>query len=72
MRLYGEGNYAISAVKDIKVTEDFLKLDEIVKNCQNYRKFEECETNKYLDIVEKKCKCIPYKLRDFTKNQVDF
>ena len=44
MRLYGEGSYAISAVKAMSVTEEYLGLDEEVRNCQMKEDFENCTT----------------------------
>ena len=63
MRLYGEGSYAISAVKAMSVTEEYLGLDEDVRNCQMKEDFENCTTRQYLNAVLKLCNCVPYPLR---------
>ena len=63
MRLYGEGSYAISAVKAMSVTEEYLGLDEDVRNCQIKEDFENCTTRQYLNAVQKLCNCVPYPLR---------
>ena len=61
----------MDVVKEVKVTEEYLELDEDTRNCQNRETFEECTTKQYLSAVEKKCKCIPYCLKHFAdKNQV--
>ena len=68
---YGNGTFAMDVVKEVKVTEEYLKLDEDTRNCQNTETFEECTTKQYLSAVEKKCKCIPNCLKKFAdKNQV--
>ena len=69
--LYGDGNFAISDVKEVKVTEEFLGLDDSTKNCQNREPYENCTTRHYLETVQLKCNCVPYALKDFSKaNQV--
>ena len=68
LELSGEGTYAITAVKEIKVTEDFLGQDEKTKKCQDKVSFEDCITEQYLDKLVELCKCVPYRLRNFTKN----
>ena len=58
----------MDVVKEVKVTEDYLELDEYTRNCQNTETFEECTTKQYLNAVEKKCKCLPYGLIHFANN----
>ena len=71
LKLNGEGTYALSAVKEIKVTDDFLSLDMATRKCQEKESFEDCITMQYLRRVEQECNCIPYRLKNFTmKNQV--
>ena len=62
IKLRSEGSYSISAVKEIKVTDAYLGLQEDVKKCQNVEPFENCTTRKYIDMVQKECKCVPYEL----------
>ena len=69
--LHGEGSYAMSAVKDIRVTEEFLGLDEDSKECRSGETFKECTTREYLHTVNTNCKCVPYGLKHLSsKNQV--
>ena len=35
IRHYGEGNYEISMVKEIIATEEYLGLDEKIRQCHN-------------------------------------
>ena len=52
----------------MKVTNDYLGLDEDVRKCQNIEPFENCTTRQYLDSVLEQCKCVPFALRDFSKS----
>ena len=71
LRLLGEGSYALSSVKQISVTEDYLKLSDDTRKCQNIESFEQCVTKHNLATISKTCKCIPYWLRNFTNDEVD-
>ena len=64
--VHGEGSYAISAVKEMKVTKDFLKLDENDRKCQNKESHTECTSKQYLDSVMRQCNCTPFALKNFT------
>ena len=72
LSLFGEGNYALSVVKEIDGTEAFLKLDEKTKLCQNIETFEDCQTQILLKNGLKKCKCTPFMLRNYSTTQVHF
>ena len=64
--MFGEGNYALTAVQVIDTTEAFLNLDEEIKDCQNLLTYRECRANEYIKMGEEKCSCIPYELRVFS------
>ena len=66
LELSGEGTYAITDVKEIEVTKDFLGQDDKTKKCQDKVSLEDCITRQYLDKLMKVCKCVPYGLRNFT------
>ena len=69
--MLGEGTYAMTLVKEVKATEDYLGLSENTRKCQHKESFQECTSRQYMDAVEKKCNCVPYRLRDFAVvNQV--
>ena len=71
MILSGEGNYALSVIKEVEVTDDFLGLQLPTRKCQNDEKYEDCTTRKYLTKLENECHCVPYRLKNFTiQNQV--
>ena len=46
--MYGEGNYALTAVKEVSVTKSFLGLSSEDKKCQNLESLEDCSTRSYL------------------------
>ena len=71
MRLLGEGSYALSSVKEISVTEDFLRLSDDTRKCQNIESFEQCVTKHNLASISEACKCIPYGLKNFTNVKVN-
>ena len=69
--LSGEGNYALSVIKEVEVTDDFLGLQLPTRKCQNDEKYEDCTTRVYLQKIQNHCNCVPYQLRNFTiPNQV--
>ena len=65
--LFGEGNYALTAVKEIDGTEEFLRLDEGIKHCQNRETFQECQAKEYIKDGLVKCKCTPYEMRNYSQ-----
>ena len=68
--LYGEGQYALSNVKQIDATEAFLSLDEKTRGCQNEVTLEDCWMKIYLKDGMDRCKCIPYSLKNYSKQEV--
>ena len=68
--VYGEGTYAISDVKEIKVTDEYLGLDENIRKCQNTEAFEDCTTRNHIETVRETCNCVPYSLKGFLTNMV--
>ena len=63
--MFGEGNYAITDIQQVKVTEEFLGLDDATRSCHRNSELEQCETNKYLEKAKLQCGCIPDNLRSF-------
>ena len=55
----GEGKYNLNAVKEIKVTESYLGLDESVKDCQTEESIENCMTWNFINSVLHQCECLP-------------
>ena len=68
---YGPGSYAMSVLKKMTGTESFEQLPDNQKKCLVHNR-EECQTRKYLDQVQRECKCTPWAFRtDQGKNQVE-
>ena len=62
LKLYGEGDYNLNVVKEVKVTESFLGLDSDVKGCNMEETFENCTTKIYVETVTQKCGCLPFNI----------
>ena len=69
MVLYGEGEYNLNILKEIKVTDSFIGLSQDVRACQLEEHIVDCETRNYLEHSKSVCGCLPFPVR--TKNQVD-
>ena len=64
---YRAGSYAMSALKSMKGTENFLKLPDDDKGCQ-IMTFEDCEVKSYVEEVQKQCGCLPWAMDYALKN----
>ena len=63
LKLQGEGEYNLDVVKEVKVTDSFLSMDEEDRGCQNKEDYQDCTTRHYIDQVKKTCKCLPLYLK---------
>jgi hypothetical protein len=54
---FKEGSYAMSSLKNILVTDNFMNLPDDTKYCQE-EAYEDCHTQRYL----KQCGCVPWAL----------
>ena len=63
LTFFGEGSYALTAVKAIDGTEQFLNLAEKTEICQNKETFENCLTREYLAQGMDQCNCTLYRLK---------
>ena len=70
LKLYGEGNYALTSVKEVVVTDSFLSMKAETRNCQVDELYEDCETEEFLKKTRKFCSCIPANLIDETNKEV--
>ena len=68
LTLYGEGSYALSAVKEIDGTKAFLRLDEGVKNCQSRETFQDCQAREYVRKGLARCGCVPFQIRNYARH----
>ena len=63
IKLAGEGEYNLNVLKEIKVTDSFLGLDEDVRGCQIDEALGNCVTRHYIDSLLKQCGCIPFNIK---------
>ena len=63
LKLYGEGEYNLNSVKQIKVTSDYLSLSKSVIKCQTEESFENCTTQHHLKRLLEQCQCLPLSIR---------
>ena len=70
LTLYGEGHYVLTAIKSIKVTEDFTGLGERTTNCQTEEFRADCHTRNYRAKVVESCHCVPFTLRSHYTDKV--
>ena len=68
--LYGEGNYALTDIKSIRVTEDFTGLGETTTNCQTEEFRADCLTRNYRAKVVDTCHCVPLTIRHHFTDEV--
>ena len=61
-RLYGEGQYNLNVVKEMKVTDSFLTLEPSRRNCQDTIDYEECTTKTYHNAFMEQCRCLPFNI----------
>ena len=63
MRIFGEGEYNLNNLKEIKVKESFLNLDQDIRGCQVDETFLNCTTGHTTDNFLKNCGCLPFNIR---------
>ena len=68
--LSGEGDYSLTDVKDIKVTQEFEGLGEETTHCQSAEYMADCVTRQHGDKVLDICGCAPYYIHSHYKDQV--
>ena len=61
--LIGEGEYNLNVLKEIKVTESFVGLDQEVTKCQSKESFDNCTTRTYMEVMMAQCRCLPLNVR---------
>ena len=57
--LIGEGEYNLNALKEIKVTDSYLELDQGTRECQMEEPFYNCTTRHLVETIFKECGCLP-------------
>ena len=59
---FGPGSYGMSALKGMTATKGFQQLPDNQKKCIVHNR-EECQTQKYLNQVQRACNCTPWALQ---------
>ena len=67
---HGPGTYSMTVLKKTTGTKKFLQLPDDRKKCSDHKR-EECQTQAYLDQIQRECKCVPWALKIPTR-QVTF
>ena len=62
---FGEGDYAVSALKKMKGTQSFLDFPNDVKKCQIESR-DNCRILEFFESVQDQCGCVPWELMYFT------
>ena len=65
-----EGWYALSDIKKIEVTRQFIGLGERVTQCGTTEYRVDCISRKYLEKVLSTCGCAPLSLKSYAENEV--
>ena len=63
VKLIGEGEYNLNALKEVQATESFLGLDQEVTGCQNEESLHNCSTRKHINTLVEQCGCLPFNIR---------
>ena len=63
----GEGNYGVSDVKQVKVTEGYLGLGP---TCQTGQNKADCIIWRHLERIQDTCHCAPFSLKSYFGTQV--
>ena len=69
VRLHGQGEFNLDALKELKVTDSFLGMDENVRKCQYLEPLNNCTTRELIGKMIKECDCLPFNIN---KGQVKF
>ena len=67
VKFIGEGEYNLNVLKEIKVTDSYLGLDQRERGCQNEESPDTCTTRKYHKTILGKRGCLPVNIRLFNE-----
>ena len=68
--LHGQGDFVLSNIKKIEVTEEFVGLGQAVTHCQTEEYREDLEERKYRERLLSQCQCVPFTLRSYYGEEV--
>ena len=72
VKLQGEGDYNLNALKEIKITDSYLGLNQNIRRCQNEEPLYNCTTKHLIDDFIKKCHCLPFNINLFNMEKVSW
>ena len=58
-----EGQYNLNNLKKISVSDSFMGLDNIYRNCTTIETYEDCKSGLHIQVLRKECGCLPLSLR---------
>ena len=67
---YQAGSYALSSLKRMIGTENFKRMPDKKKKCQN-EVFEDCQARMFCDAVKTNCKCVPWGLNEICSRETE-
>ena len=70
VKLSGDGEYNLNVLKQIKVTDSYLSLEQSVRGCQNEEGLHNCTTRHYLFSLLEHCRCLPFHLMQKDKQVI--
>ena len=65
---FGEGNYELGNIQEVKTTEDFRSQNIKIRGCQTESTWEDCVTKRYRKLLIDKCSCLPFNLQNYSSN----
>ena len=66
---YRAGSFALSGLKKMTGTDSFIALPDESKGCQ-IETFEECQSQRYVQELQRQCGCLPWTLSSAVKEKV--
>ena len=66
----GEGEYNLDNLKEVKVVDSYLGMDQDIRDCQIKEPLFNCTTRLYIDTLKQECGCIPLHIKFFNEVRV--
>ena len=60
--MIGEGEYNLNALREIRVTQSFLEMEEMDRGCQIVETIQDCSTRHHINSLTEECICLPLSL----------
>ena len=74
VELSGEGSYNLNVLKEIKVTDSYLDMEESVRGCSDLDTLEICKSKLFehtIKILQDNCSCLPVVYSDNVRSIVN-